>query len=158
VGGANSNNNNITGSSLLIIVPWRFQSEKTFSVSLIQDLPWLDSIPDTDSYMKDTSSFKKDVNSFTKNSSGYTKENSSYMKDLSFATDTSQDISRDLAVLKDWEADSRHSTSCNETIHLLEGDSESRLCEADDAFSSSLQTDLGLELFQRSNSFTWSGK
>jgi hypothetical protein len=134
-------------------------------VSLIQDLPWLDSIPDTDSYMKDnasymkdTNSFKKDGNSFTKESSSFTKENSSYMKDISFATDTSQDITRELAVIKGWEADRSSSKSCNETINLLEGNSESRLCEADYAFSSSLQSDLGLELFQRTNSSTWSGE
>jgi hypothetical protein len=120
-------------------------------VTLIQDLPWLDSIPDTDSYMKETASNKKDVNRFTK-------ENSSYMKDISFATDTSQDIARELAVIKGWEADSNHRKSCNATINLFEGDSESRLCEADYAFSSSLQSDLGLELFQRTNSSTWSGE
>jgi hypothetical protein len=125
---------------------------------LIQDLPWLDSIPDTDSYMKDTASYKKDVNSFTKESISYTKENSSYMKDISFATGSSQDITRELAVIKDWEADSSPRKSCNATINLLEGNSESRLCEADYAFSSSLQSDLGLELFQRTNSSTWSGE
>jgi hypothetical protein len=127
-------------------------------VSLIQDLPWLDSIPDTDSYMKDTNSYMKDTASYKKAVNSFTKENSSYMKDISFATDTSQDITRELAVIKGWEADSTPSKSCNATINLLEGDSESRLCETDYAFSSSLQSDLGLELFHRTNSSTWSGE